>query len=137
MLNLQPLFSCTVINAFGGLIIFRAIAGNITSYSREIYGQLKFPAIAQFFPSYSWELSQLCFPCNCWYISQVQPGYCPRFNLGICTRVNLGIVPGSTSELSQETALLCQKQAFEMALQSALWSWSPCLESKTRALSNS
>ena len=31
----------TVINAFGGLVILRAIAGNITSYSREIYGQLK------------------------------------------------------------------------------------------------
>ena len=31
----------TVIKAFGGLVIFRAIAENITSYSREIYGQLK------------------------------------------------------------------------------------------------
>ena len=33
--------ACTVINAFGGLVILRAIAGNITSYSREIYSQLK------------------------------------------------------------------------------------------------
>ena len=33
--------ACTVINAFVGLVILRAIAGNITSYSREIYGQLK------------------------------------------------------------------------------------------------
>ena len=31
----------TVIKAFGGLVIFRAIAGNITSYSREIYAPLK------------------------------------------------------------------------------------------------
>ena len=31
----------TVINACGGLVILRAIAGNITSYSKEIYGQLK------------------------------------------------------------------------------------------------
>ena len=66
----------TVINAFGGLVIFRAIAGNINSYSREIYAPLKsllwhgfFPAIAGFCPSYSWILSQLCFPCNCWYFS--------------------------------------------------------------------
>ena len=31
----------TVIKAFGGLVIFRAIAGNINSYSREIYAPLK------------------------------------------------------------------------------------------------
>ena len=33
--------SCSVIKAFGGLVIFRAIAGSITSYSREIYALLK------------------------------------------------------------------------------------------------
>ena len=31
----------TVKKAFGGLVIYRAIAGNISSYSREIYSQLK------------------------------------------------------------------------------------------------
>ena len=39
--TLVAVLHCTVINAFGGLVILRAIAGNITSYSREIYGQLK------------------------------------------------------------------------------------------------
>ena len=34
-------YKCTVINAFGGLVILHAIAGNITSYSRKMYGQLK------------------------------------------------------------------------------------------------
>ena len=64
--------------------------GNIPCYSWEHYqlqqGNIfpaQIPAIARFSPSYSWELSQLCFPCNCWYISQVQPGYCPRFSLGV------------------------------------------------------
>ena len=42
IVNIQyNLCAYTVINAFGGLVILRAIAGNITSYSREIYGQLK------------------------------------------------------------------------------------------------
>ena len=31
----------------------------------------QFPAISQTFPICSWELSQLCFPCNCWYTSRV------------------------------------------------------------------
>ena len=30
-------FACTGIKAFGGLVIFRAIAGNINSYSKHIY----------------------------------------------------------------------------------------------------
>ena len=42
---------------------------------------------------YGYWVAQLCFPCNCWYFSQSQPGPCPRFNLGI--------VSGSTWELSQ------------------------------------
>ena len=75
-------------------------SGNTPCYSWEHYqlqqGNIwpaQIPAIARFFPSYSWELSQVCFPCNGWYISQIQPGYCPRFTLGI--------VPGSTWVLSQ------------------------------------
>ena len=42
-----------------------------------------YTVVAWFFPIYSWESSQLCFPCNCWYVSQVKPGHCPRFSLGI------------------------------------------------------
>ena len=72
-----------MIKAFGGLVIFRAIAGNITSYSREIYAPLKSLLLHGLFPSYSRIFPQLCFPCNCWYFSQVHPGYCPRFSLGI------------------------------------------------------
>ena len=44
----------TVIKAFGGLVIFRAVAGNITSYSREIYAPLKASN-----PCYSMVFSQL------------------------------------------------------------------------------
>ena len=77
--------SHTVIKAFGGLVIYRAIAGNITSYSREIYSQLK-------------SLLQHGFP-------PAIAGNCPSFVFpaiaGIFPRFNLGIVPGSAWELSQ------------------------------------
>ena len=80
------------------------IVGNITSYSiysREIYSQLKYLLKQGFSPSYSWDLSQLCFPCNCWYISQVQPEYCPRFSLGVVPAFN---------EVGENPS--CQKQQF-------------------------
>ena len=70
----------TVTKTFGGLVIFCAIAGNITSYSREIFAQLNsllyyglFPAIAKICPSF-------VFPAVAgWYISQVQPVNCSSF----------------------------------------------------------
>ena len=62
----------TVIIAFAGSVIFRAIAGKIYKLWLGNICPPHFPAIAQTFPSYCWELSQLCFPCNCWYLSQVQ-----------------------------------------------------------------
>ena len=65
-------------------------SGNIPCYSWEHYqlqqGNIfpaQIPVVTQFFPSHSWKLSQLCFPYNCWYISQVQPVHCPRINLWI------------------------------------------------------
>ena len=76
-------FSYTVIKAFGGLVIFRAIASQHYQIKKGNICTAQIPAIAWFFPSYSWILSQLCFPCNFWYFSQVEPGYCHRFNLGI------------------------------------------------------
>ena len=83
-------------------------SGNTPCYSWEHFqlqqGNIQpaqIPATARFFPSYSWKLSQLCFLCNCWYISQVQPGYCPRFNLVI--------VPGSTWLLSQVQPAYCPR----------------------------
>ena len=66
--------------------------GNILRYSWEHY-QLytvagKYipssnPCYSTVFPIYIRELFQLWVPCNCWYISQVQPGHCHRFSLGI------------------------------------------------------
>ena len=96
------ILSYTVIKEFGGLVIFRAIAGNITSYSREIYAPLKslllhgfFPAIAGFFPSF-------VFPAIA----------------GIFRRFILGIVPGSAWELSQlfmvkETLFLSKRRILQ------------------------
>ena len=73
----------TVTKAFGGLVIFHAITGNITSYSREIYAQLKslllhgfFPSIAGNYPSFVFlEMAgTVYFPGSTWALSQVQPG---------------------------------------------------------------
>ena len=91
-------FSYTVIKAFGGLVIFRAIASQHYQIKKGNICTAQIPAIAWFFPSYSWILSQLCFPCNFWYFSQVEPGYCHRFNLGI--------------ELSQLFTVWCTSEQF-------------------------
>ena len=78
----------TVIKAFGGLVTFCAIAGNITSGSREIYASLK------------------SNPCYCTVFSQLYvAGFCSSFVFpaiaGIFPRFNLWFVPGSTFVLSQ------------------------------------
>ena len=59
----------TVTKTFGGLVIFCAIAGNITSYSREIFAQLNsllyyglFPAIAKICPSFVFPAVAGIFP---------------------------------------------------------------------------
>ena len=85
----------TVIKAFGGLVIYRAIAWNITSYSREIYSQLKSLLEHGFFSAIAGNCPNLVFPAIA--------GIFPRFNLGLLPgpRLNLGIVPGSTWDLSQ------------------------------------
>ena len=107
IVNIQyNLCTYTVINAFGGLVILRAIAGNITRYSREIYSQLRsllqhcfFPAIAGNCPSFVFpaitgifpRFNQGIFPGSTWVLSQVQHGYCPRFNLGIVPGLNIPV----------------------------------------------
>ena len=50
----------TVIKKWAGLVIFHAKAGNITSYSMEIF---VFPAIAgtRIFPGSTWDLSLLLY----------------------------------------------------------------------------
>ena len=60
-----------MINAFGGLVILRTIAGNITSYSSEIYGQLK--SLHGFFPAIAGNCPRFVFPMT---------GKYPRLNLG-------------------------------------------------------
>ena len=77
--------SCTVIIAFGGLVILCAIAGNITRYSREIYSHLKSLLQHSFFPAIAGNCPSFVFPAIA----------------GIFPRFNLGIVPGSTCVLSQ------------------------------------
>ena len=65
--------------------IWRPGTGNIPCYSCEHY-QLQrgnIYAIARYFPAIAGYCTPFVFSCNCWYFSQVQPGHCPRFNLGI------------------------------------------------------
>ena len=65
--------------------IWRPGTGNIPCYSCEHY-QLQrgnIYAIARYFPAIAGYCTRFVFSCNCWYFSQVQPGHCPRFNLGI------------------------------------------------------
>ena len=77
----------SVIKAFAGLVIFRAIAGNITSYSCEIFGHLNSLLKHGLFPAIAGNCSSFVFPAIAG-ISQVQPGTSPR--------LKLRLVPGAT-----------------------------------------
>ena len=75
--------SYTVIKAFGGLVKFRAIDGNINNLAGMQHMPNSNPCYRTVFTQLEIVPALFYCTCNFLYTFQVQPRNCPRFSLGI------------------------------------------------------